>query len=161
MHALILLPVLLMLMLGCCEASQRAAPGAIATSANARAAATEKESPRMWMMVGDRRFAVTLADNAAARSFAALLPLTITMSDLNDNEKHVKLRRALPTDASKPGTIRNGDIMLWGTDTLVVFYVTFDSPYSYTRIGRMDDPAGLAPAAVRETCASPSPRASK
>jgi hypothetical protein len=31
----------------------------------------------MWMTVLDRRFAITLADNATARSFAALLPLTI------------------------------------------------------------------------------------
>lgn len=103
----------------------------------------------MWMIVGDRRFAVTLANNATARSFALLVPLTIDMSDLNDNEKHAKLPRALPADASKPGTIRNGDIMLWGTDTLVLFYVTFDSPYSYTRIGRVDDPAGLVQALGR------------
>ncbi len=135
-----------LLMVGGCEATQRAAPGAISTAAPAGAAATEKESLRMWMTVGDRRFAVTLSDNATARSFAALLPLTIDMSDLNDNEKHAKLPRALAADASKPGTIRSGDIMLWGTDTLVVFYLTFDSAYSYTRIGRVDDPAGLAQA---------------
>jgi len=135
-----------LIVVGCGETSQRAAPEAIFTAAPAGAAATEKESHRMWMTVGDRRFAVTLSDNATARSFAALLPLTIDMSDLNDNEKHAKLPRALASDASKPETIRSGDIMLWGTDTLVVFYVTFDSPYSYTRIGRVNDPAGLAQA---------------
>ena len=43
------------------------------------------------------------------------------MPDLNGNEKHVKLQKRLPTDASKPGTIRNGDLMLWDSDTLVVF----------------------------------------
>lgn len=97
----------------------------------------------MWMTIGERRFSVTLADSEAARAFAALLPLTLDMPDLNGNEKHVKLPKPLPAKASRPGTIRNGDLMLWGADTLVIFYVTFDSPYSYTRLGRIDDPASL------------------
>jgi hypothetical protein len=107
---------------------------------------TNPEVSRMWMTVGERRFAITLTDSAAARAFAALLPLTLDMSDLNNNEKHVSLPRALPANASRPGTIRSGDLMLYGTDTLVVFYLTFDSSYSYTRLGRVDDPAGLAQA---------------
>jgi hypothetical protein len=101
------------------------------------------EDKRMWMAVGERRFSVTLADNEAARAFAAMLPLTVDMPDLHGNEKHVKLPKALPAQASRPGTIRNGDLMLWGADTLVVFYLTFDSPYAYTRLGRIDDPAEL------------------
>jgi hypothetical protein len=103
----------------------------------------------MWMTIGERRFAITLTDNAAARAFAARLPLTLDMKDLNGNEKYVDLPEALPTDASRPGTIRNGDLMLYGTNTLVVFYVTFNSAYSYTRLGRVDDPAGLPQALGR------------
>jgi hypothetical protein len=97
----------------------------------------------MWMTVGERRFAITLTDDAAARAFVAQLPLTLDMSELNGNEKHVDLPEALPANASRPGTIRNGDLMLYGRNTLVVFYATFDSPYSYTRLGRVDDPADL------------------
>ena len=100
----------------------------------------------MWMTVGERRFAITLTDNPAGRAFADLLPLTLDMPDLNGNEKHVALPKALPANASRPGTIRNGDLMLYGSDTLVLFYLTFDSSYSYTRLGRIDDPAGLAQA---------------
>ena len=74
------------------------------------------------------------------------LPLTLDMSELNGNEKHAELPKALPANASRPGTIRNGDLMLYGSTTLVVFYLTFDSSYSYTRLGRVDDPTGLAQA---------------
>jgi hypothetical protein len=98
---------------------------------------------RIWMAVGERRFAVTLADNDAARAFAAQLPLPLDMPDLNGNEKHAKLPKALPASATRPGTIRNGDLMLWGADTLVVFYLTFDSSYSYSRLGRIEDAAAL------------------
>lgn len=98
---------------------------------------------RIWMAVGERRFSITLADNDAARAFAAQLPLTLDMPDLNGNEKHAKLPNALPAKDSRPGTIRVGDIMLWRADTLVVFYLTFDSPYAYTRLGRIDEAASL------------------
>ena len=103
----------------------------------------------MWMIVGERRFAITLADNAAARAFVPLLPLTLDMAELNGNEKHAELPKELPKNASRPGTIRNGDLMLYGSNTLVVFYLTFDSSYSYTRLGRVNDAAGLTEALGR------------
>jgi hypothetical protein len=109
----------------------------------AHAVSAQSEESRMWMTIGERRFAVTLTDNAAARAFVAQLPLTLDMSDLNGNEKHGDLPKPLPANASRPGTIRNGDLMLYGADTLVVFYLTFQSSYSYTRLGRVDDPSDL------------------
>ena len=124
-----------------CEASAQSAEGSTADTAS-----VQPEELRMWMTVGERRFAITLDDNAAARAFAKLLPLTLDMAELNGNEKTVSLPKALPTNASRPGTIRNGDLMLYGSNTLVVFYLTFDSSYWYTRLGRVDDPAGLAQA---------------
>jgi hypothetical protein len=97
----------------------------------------------MWMTVGERRFAITLTDNTAARAFAAQLPLALDMSELNGNEKHADMRAELPANASRPGTIRSGDLMLYGTNTVVVFYETFDSSYPYTRLGRVDDATDL------------------
>jgi hypothetical protein len=138
------LPGLLLglLMFGSCNAGQGAGPNPLAVAAGDRATPVRTKESQVWMTVGQRRFAVTLSDSAAARAFAEQLPLTLDMPDLNGNEKHVKLPKPLPTDASRPGTIRNGDLMLYGTDTFVVFYLTFESTYSYTRIGRVDDPAG-------------------
>lgn len=139
-----------LLLLASAVASQpaaRASPTAV--SLQVAQTAVQPEQTRVWMTVGQRRFAITMVDDEAARSFAALLPLTLDMPDLNGNEKHVELPKALPTKPIQPGTIRNGDLMLYGSRTLVLFYLTFDSPYSYTRLGRVDDPAGLAQALGR------------
>jgi hypothetical protein len=139
-----------LLALGGCEAGQPARSGPPAPVATAAAPPSAiPEETRMWMTVGERRFAITLTDEAAARAFAAQLPLTLDMSELNGNEKHADLPEALPTNAIRPGTIRTGDLMLYGTNTLVVFYATFTSPYSYTRLGRVDDPADLPKALGR------------
>jgi hypothetical protein len=139
-----------LLALGACEAGQPATLGVpAAVAAEAAPPSARPEESRMWMTVGERRFAITLADNAAARAFAAQLPLTLEMSELNGNEKHADLRTALPANASRPGTIRNGDLMLYGTNTVVVFYETFDSSYAYTRLGRVDDAADLSRALGR------------
>jgi hypothetical protein len=104
-----------------------------------------KES-RMWMTVGHRRFAITLEHGAAAKAFADMLPMTLKMAELNGNEKHARLPAALPSSERRPGTIHAGDLMLYGSRTLVVFYATFRSPYAYTRLGRIDDEAALAEA---------------
>jgi hypothetical protein len=101
---------------------------------------------RMLMTVGSARFIVTLNDNTTATAFRKMLPLTLEMTELNGNEKYYDLPKRLPADASNPGTIQAGDVMLYGAETLVVFYKTFRTSYSYTRIGKVDDPSGLAAA---------------
>jgi hypothetical protein len=116
-------------------------------SAAGDATATPSEAPsRMKIAVGSKVFSATLRDNAATIAFKAILPLTARMTELNGNEKYVRLAKALPGKAVNPGTIRVGDVMLYGDDTLVLFYKTFPTSYSYTPIARVDDVAGLAAA---------------
>lgn len=139
--------------LGNCYGGQSSSHGSLPDTVavvDAGVVSAETEKLRMWMTVGERRFAITLANNSAARVFAAQLPLTLDMAELNGNEKHADLPKALPVNASRPGTIHNGDLMLYGSNTLVVFYLTFDTSYSYTRLGRVEDPADLAQALGRQ-----------
>ena len=98
------------------------------------------------IIIGSKTFTATLADSETGEAFAALLPLTVTMNELNGNEKYHYLNSSLPTAAYQPGTIHAGDLMLYGNNCVVLFYETFNSSYSYTRIGALDDPSGLSDA---------------
>lgn len=101
---------------------------------------------RLYIRVGPVAFTATLENNAAATAFKALLPITVNMSELNGNEKYYYLPGSLPSAASNPRTIRTGDLMLYGFDCLVLFYETFSTSYSYTRLGAVDNPSGLVSA---------------
>lgn len=101
------------------------------------------------IQAGGSTFRATLDDSETGRAFAALLPMTVSMTELNGNEKYYDLPQPLPTASYRPGTIHAGDLLLWGSSTAVLFYETFSSPYSYTRIGRIADPTGLAEAVGR------------
>jgi len=103
-------------------------------------------SKRLRIRVGQRTFTATLLNNATATAFKARLPLTRSMRELNGNEKYGDLTPGLPTNAANPGTIQPGDLMLYGSGTLVLFYESFRTSYSYTRLGQIDNPSGLAAA---------------
>ena len=75
-----------------------------------------------------------------------MFPLTINMTELNGNEKYYDLPKSLPTNSSNSGTIKNGDLMMFGSRTLVIFYKTQSTSYNYTKLGTVDDVTGLAKA---------------
>ena len=106
------------------------------------------------IIIGSKTFTATLADSETGEAFAALLPLTITMNELNGNEKYHYLSSSLPTAAYQPGTIHAGDLMLYGNNCVVLFYETFNTSYSYTRLGAIDNPSGLSPADFASSLAS-------
>ena len=101
---------------------------------------------KMKIKIGSRIFTAILYDNPTAAKLEAMLPLTLEMSELNGNEKYFHLSTSLPTNASNPGTIRAGDLMLWEASSLVLFYESFETSYSYTKLGRIENASELAAA---------------
>ena len=105
---------------------------------------TEEETAAMKLQINGVTFAASLEDSETARAFAALLPMELHMTELNGNEKYHYLMKGLPAAPERVGRIEARDIMLFGNDCVVVFYQSFDTPYSYTRIGKISDAASLA-----------------
>lgn len=101
---------------------------------------------KMKITIGTAVFTATLYDNGSATAFKAMLPLTIDMTELNGNEKYYNFSSPLPTNSSVGGDIKVGDLTLYGNNVLVLFYKSFNTSYSYTKLGYIEDPAGLATA---------------
>jgi len=109
-----------------------------------------KKNVEMKIKIGSKNFIAMLYDNPTAEKFKALLPMTLVMKELNNNEKYADIPGKFNTNPSNPGNIEAGDIMIYDTNTLVLFYKSFRTNYSYTKVGRIKDPSGLASALGNE-----------
>lgn len=103
-------------------------------------------APRLNLQIGDETFTITLEDNETTRALLESLPMTITMEEMNGNEKYTFMDGGLPTNSSNPGQIEIGDFMPYGDNCLVLFFKSFSTSFSYTRLGWVDDPDAFAAA---------------
>lgn len=121
-------------------------PVSIQENGDSNVTTTNPSTSKMKITIGSDLFTVTLYDNPSVTAFRARLPLTINMTELNGNEKYYDLPNSLPANASVGGNIKVGDLTLYGSNTLVLFYKGFNTSYSYTKLGYVDSPSGLATA---------------
>ena len=91
------------------------------------------------VLIDNKEYNLTLEDNETAKSFIKLLPKEFNMRELNGNEKYIYLDNPLPTNEYNPKKINVGDVMLYGVNCLVIFYKTFNTDFSYTKIGHIDN----------------------
>lgn len=103
-----------------------------------------KGEQSMQIVIKNKTFEVELYDNETVKALYQQLPMTITMDELNGNEKYHYLGQSLPTQTQSVGHIKAGDIMLYGNNCLVLFYKDFPTSYQYTKIGFIQDVDGLA-----------------
>ena len=92
---------------------------------------------KIKLKINNNEYEVILEDNDTVKDLIKLLPLNINMSELNGNEKYYYLDNSIKSNPSKVDKINTGDIMLYGDDCIVIFYESFNTSYSYTRIGKI------------------------
>lgn len=91
------------------------------------------------VIINGKSYNAKIEENETAQSFVNMLPVEYNMNELNGNEKYIYLDNTLPTNSYSPKYIETGDIMLYGNNCLVVFYKSFDTSYSYTKIGHIEN----------------------
>ena len=111
-----------------------------------------KETPRLKISIGSKVFFAHLQVNETTAALLKQLPFTLSMVELNGNEKYSEIKQALPTQAESVGKIQTGELLLYGNNVLVLFYESFSTPYRYTRIGKVTDSAGLSKALGTGNC---------
>ncbi|AQW32752.1 cyclophilin-like fold protein (plasmid) [Ralstonia syzygii subsp. celebesensis] len=103
----------------------------------------------MRLTISGKAITAALNDSAAARDFAAQLPLTLVLEDYAATEKIAYLPRKLSTaDAPNGFTPTAGDVTYyapWGN--LAIFYKGFRYSEGLVSLGRID--AGIEALAVR------------
>lgn len=102
-----------------------------------------EEDNIMKVLINDKEYNIELEDNETVEYLISLLPIELKMKELNGNEKYYYFDKSLPSSAQRIGRIEKGDLMLYGDDCLVLFYKSFDTSYSYTKIGHIDNLFGL------------------
>lgn len=98
---------------------------------------------KIKITIGEKIFTATLEDNSSTRELVKNFPLEITLNELNGNEKYYKFNKKFPSADKKVSEIRAGDLMLYSSSYVVLFYKNFSTSYSYTRLGKIDNPADL------------------
>lgn len=99
----------------------------------------EKSTIPVEISIEQNSFSAQLYNNSSSKAIIDMLPISFEMNELNGNEKYYYLSNSIPTDAYKVQYIHKGDIMLYGSNCIVIFYEDFETSYSYTPIGFLED----------------------
>lgn len=109
-------------------------------AAAAAAAANKESAVKIRLVIAGEVLTATLADNATARDFAALLPLELTLKDYAQIEKVSDLPRRLTTEGAPKGLDPAvGDLTYyapWGN--LAIFYRDFRYADGLVALARLD-----------------------
>ena len=116
-------------------------PSKIPTITNTNANTnTKKEENVMKINIGYEKYVINVENEALMEEIYNALPEIFTMNELNGNEKYYYLNSTMKNANSEAvGQVQKGDVMLFGSDCLVIFYDSFETEFRYTKIGHIDN----------------------
>lgn len=104
----------------------------------------ENEKQKMPILITNgKKFHVLANVTPTLEALIEELPPKFIMNNLNENEKDYKLSQPIPATNKNIQKIEAGDVMLFGQQTLVIFYQSFSTSYHYTQIGSIENKESL------------------
>lgn len=103
----------------------------------------DEEESVLKITVSEYELLATFEDNSSAEEFKELLaqgPVTVQMEDYGGFEKVGPLGTELTRNDTQI-TTEPGDVILYQGNQITIYYGT--NSWSFTRLARIDDPAGL------------------
>ena len=101
---------------------------------------TEKEENVMNIIINNEAYIIMPENTELMNEVLEVLPESFVMNELNGNEKYYYLSSAMKNiNPQLVGQIQKGDVMLFGSDCLVIFYDSFETEFRYTKIGHIDN----------------------
>ena len=114
-------------------------PSKIPTITNTNANTKEEENV-MKININSEKYVINVENEALMEEIYNALPETFTMNELNGNEKYYYLNSTMKNANSEAvGQVQRGDVMLFESDCLVIFYDSFETEFRYTKIGHIDN----------------------
>ena len=80
------------------------------------------QNVKINIKIGGKALTATLVDNATARDFVSVLPLTVSMNDLFGREKYGDLPKALSEEGPRQKRYEVDDIAYWSPDHQFAIY---------------------------------------
>jgi len=77
---------------------------------------------KIRISIADKVVIATVADNATARDFVSVLPLSVSMKDLFGREKYGGLPKAFSENGPRKNTYKVGEIAYWSPDHQFAIY---------------------------------------
>ena len=103
------------------------------------ASSQKEQNMKINIRIGRKVLTATLADNATARDFVSVLPLTLSMKDLFGREKYAALPNALSEKGPRGRQYEVGDVAYWSPSHDLAIY--------YHQDGESIPPPGIIPIA--------------
>ena len=111
-----------------------------APATSQEASAQRTSVMKISMKIQDKVIMATLVDNATARDFVSLLPMSLTLEDYAATEKISNLPRKLSSEGAPAGSDPSiGDVAYyspWGN--LAIFYKDFRYSSGLIKLGKID-----------------------